>query len=167
MNQSINQQFEELFDAYSDVIFRLCLFKTSDQDVAHDLTQDVFTKLYEYLGTHKVPDNPKSFIYQMARNRIIDHYRKHTTDSLETIQEDGGQFAEGQYGHEQTIHSAEYNLAIDAMHQLDETYREVLYLRLVEDYSVTEISEQLDITASNVSVRINRGKKQLASILES
>lgn len=164
--EEMNKKFEEYFDLYNDVIYRLCLFKTSSEDVARDLTQDVFTKFFVYINQKPEPKNVKSFLYQMARNRIIDHYRKHKSDSLDVLEESGPGFAEESYGHEQTLNQAEYQIAIEAIKKLDEKYRDVLFMSLVEDYSIEEISENLNISKSNVSVRLNRGKKQLSNILK-
>lgn len=165
MSQEINKQFEDIFEQYSDTIYRLCLFKTSNEDVAQDLTQDVFTKFYEYLHKNGLPDKPKSFLYQMTRNRIIDHYRKHTTDSLEQVEESGIQFS-GNEGVPEAEILTDYRIAIEAINRLDRKYRDVMYMRLVEEYGVSEIAEHLEITPSNVSVRLNRGKKQLGKLLQ-
>lgn len=166
MSNKQDTVFEELFDAHSDVIYRLCFFKTGDSDVAKDLTQDVFTKLYLYLQTHKTPRNPKGFIYQMARNRIIDHYRKHTTDSLDSLLENGQQFQEQELGASHIYVKLEYKLALEALGKLEKTYQDVLYLQLVEGKSISEIADLVGISNSNVSVRLNRGKKQLRELLE-
>ena len=166
MSKSINKQFEEIFDEYSDVIFRLCLFKTSDKEVAQDLTQDVFTKFYQYIHENELPKNVKSFLYQMARNKVIDQYRKHTTDSLDNLEESGMQFTEqiGNSVEAETL--TDYRIAIETIQKLDEKYRDVLYMRLVEEYGVSEIAKHLDITPANVSVRLNRGKKELTKLLD-
>lgn len=164
MSSSIDTDFSQLFDNHSDAIYRLCLFKTSNSEVAQDITQDVFTKFYEYLHTNELPENPKSFLYHMARNKIIDHYRKHKTDSLEQVVESGIEFPQRRGAPEAEV-MADYQLVIDTINQLDRAYREPLYMRLVEEYGVSEIAKLLDLSPSNVSVRINRGKKQLAKLL--
>lgn len=166
MLNTSTEQFTKDFEAYSDVVYRLCVYKTGSSEVAEDLVQDIFTKYYEYLTDHDPPENTKAFLFQSARNRIIDHYRKHTTDSLDDLSDQGLQFAER--NGEPTIAevNAEYALVLETLEQLDESYREVLYLRLVEDFSPREIAQTLGISTSNVSVRINRGKKQLVQLLQ-
>jgi len=164
MSQEINRKFEEIFEKYSDAIYRLCLFKTSSEDVAKDLTQDVFTKFYLHIHSKGLPKKTKSFLYQMARNRIIDHYRKHTTDSLEEVEALGHEIADDVPGAEVL---SDYGIALETINGLEAKYRDVLYMRLVENYGVSEIAEYLGLSRSNVSVRINRGKKQLLTLLES
>jgi len=102
----------------------------------------------------------------MARNKVIDQYRKHTTDSLDNLEESGMQFTEqiGNSVEAETL--TDYRIAIETIQKLDEKYRDVLYMRLVEEYGVSEIAKHLDITPANVSVRLNRGKKELTKLLD-
>src|SRR5512142_2722581 len=56
----------------------LCWFifsRVGSEEDAEDLLQDVFLRVYRQLGTVRDPQRLESWIYQIARNRIIDHYR--------------------------------------------------------------------------------------------
>ncbi len=166
MSEHITQQFNDLYDEYSNTILRLCLYKTSNRDTALDLTQDTFVKLFSHIQNNGLPENPKSFLYQIARNTIIDHYRKHSTQSLDAILEEGFDFEESTYGYDASINNSQYGMVINCMKQLDEKYREAIYLRLVEDMSVKDIALMLGISESNTSVRISRGREQLQKMLD-
>ena len=67
--------FEALFHEFSDVIYRLCLYKTSNESVAHDLTQETFLRLWKSMSSDKNIEKPKQYIYQIARNLIVDYYK--------------------------------------------------------------------------------------------
>ena len=151
------EQFNDAYEQYVDVVFRLCKYKVGVDDTAEDLTQDVFVKYWNYLVQGKKVSNTKSFLYQIARNLIIDHYRKHKSVSLDQLHEDG--FDPGQDS--QQVNQSEANLAIKAIKGLDEKYRDAVYLRLVDEMGVKDIAKVLDISESNASVRIHRGIKQL------
>jgi RNA polymerase sigma-70 factor (ECF subfamily) len=152
------KNFESLFQEYSDVVYRLCLYKTSNKDAAYDLTQETFLRLWKMMSSNKEISTPKSYIYQIARNLIIDYYKSHKTVSLDALQEEGFEPKPEESSAELV---SEASILKDAIESLDQEFRDVVYMRFVEDMSVKEIAEILDISENLASVRINRGKKKL------
>lgn len=158
----LKARFEVLFAEYSDVIYRFCLYKTSDSQVAHDLTQDTFLRLWKAMASGKEVEKPKQYIYQIARNLVIDHYKKARALSLDQLGEDGFD--------PQDIRSvgadilSEIAILRESIEKLEEDYREVIYMRFIEDMGIEEIAEAMGISPNLVSVRINRGKKKLQTI---
>lgn len=150
--------FEKIFQDYSDIVYRFCLYKTSDEEIAYDLTQETFFRFWRMMTLNKTIDKPKQYIYQIARNLIIDYYKKNKEVSLDTLQEDG-------FDPKDNTSSAdlisEVRLLKDVIDSLDEEFREVIYMEFVEDMKVNEIAKILEISENLVSVRINRGKKIL------
>lgn len=160
-SRATKDAFEALFAEYSDVIYRFCLYKTSDAQVAHDLTQDTFLRLWKSMNSAGEIEKPKQYIYQIARNLVIDHYKKMKSLSLDRLQEDG--FEPRDVAASSDI-LAEISILREAIEKLEADYREVVYMRFVEGLAIEEISETLGISANLVSVRINRGKKKLQSL---
>lgn len=154
-------KFEGLFAEYADVIYRFCLYKTSDAQVAHDLTQDTFLRLWKAMNGQGDIEKPKQYIYQIARNLVIDHYKKMKSLSLDRLQEDG--FEPREIAASSDL-LTEIALLREAIEKLEADYREVVYMRFVEGLGVDEIAEALGISANLVSVRVNRGKKKLQSL---
>jgi len=76
MEDILQQKFLEAYDTYNDDIFRFCIVKVRNRDIALDIAQDTFTKTWEYLSSGKEIDNMRAFLYQVARNAIIDWSRK-------------------------------------------------------------------------------------------
>lgn len=161
--QSNKDWFESLFQEYSDVIYRLCLYKTSDKNVANDLTQNTFLKLWKAICDDKEIEKPKQYIYQISRNLIVDYYKSKKAVSLDYMQENGFDPKSKEISPEDV---AEVSLLRDAIDCLDEDFREVLYLRFVEGLGVNQISDMLGISENLVSVRINRGKTKLKEKFE-
>ena len=155
------ESFEALFAEYSDVIYRFCLYKTSNAEVAHDLTQDTFLRLWKSMNSAGEIEKPKQYIYQIARNLVIDHYKKMKSLSLERLQEDGFEPRDATASSDILTEIA---LLREAIEKLEADYKEVVYMRFVEGLGIEEISETLGISANLVSVRINRGKKKLQSL---
>lgn len=157
----MKRSFEDHFAEYADVIYRLCLYKTSNEDVAHDLTQETFLRLWRAMSGPEPVLKPKQYLYQIARNLIIDHYKKMKSVSLDQMMEEG--FDTGEVDRKIGL-ASELALLRAAIERLEEDYREVIYMRFVEDMGVGDIAEALDISANLVSVRLNRGKQKLEEL---
>jgi len=150
--------FERLFQEYSDVIYRFCLYKTSNPEIAHDLTQETFLRLWKTLSCDKKLDSPKSYIYQISRNLIVDYYKSHKVVSLDFLMEEGFD-VKGDMVSAEIISDA--SILREQIDSLEKEFREVVYLRFVEELGVQEIAQTLGISENLVSVRINRGKNKL------
>lgn len=163
--EDIEKIFNEAYEAYSDAIFRFCFFKISDKEKAFDLAQETFVRLWNYLRTgDKEVDNVRAFLYKIARNLIIDEYRKKSTFSLDALREGG--FDVRMDGHKDIQLEVDAREVVDAMYLLDELYRDVALLRFVEGLQPKDIAESLSLTENVVSVRLNRAVKKLRIILK-
>jgi RNA polymerase sigma factor (sigma-70 family) len=157
----IEKSFLESYDAYNDAIFRYCYFKTSDREKALDLTQDTFTKTWEYLASGKKIDNIKAFLYRVATNAITDGYRKKRSDSLDEMQEEG--YDKSTDEHEKTLVSIESEEVMKYLEELDEPYKEILTLRFIHDLSIDEIIQITGESGNTISVRIHRAIDKMRS----
>ena len=69
------QPTETLWRAYSDQLLSFIRSRVKDPVIAEDILQDVFLKMHERLHTLKDDQKLQSWMYRIARNAIIDHYR--------------------------------------------------------------------------------------------
>src|SRR6185295_3034755 len=83
-NQS--EQFGLIYDQYIEKIYRFVYIKVSSQEVAEDITSRVFMKGFESYQKSQTIENMGAFLYQIARNSVIDHYRQ--KDRTKTISPD-------------------------------------------------------------------------------
>ena len=153
------REFAGYFDEYADAIFRFCLSKTSSSEEAKDLTQEVFMKTWRHVSIGGTLSHPRAFLYTVARNLVIDYYRKEKTTSLDQMTDEG--FDPVDARSEKTFDELDFARAIEHIDALDELYREPLYLRLAEGLGPREIAELLGESENVISVRIHRGIKQL------
>lgn len=155
MNQSsLKESFLQSFDAYSDAIFRFCLVKTSNKELAEDLTQETFMRYWQSLQDGKTMTNTRSFLYTIANNLVIDWYRKKKSSSLETLEENG--YEPPDTLTPSALVNAQWQEALAVIEDLEEKDREVLLLRYVEGLDPKDIAEITQETANAISVRINR-----------
>ena len=156
----LQTQFLSAYDAYNDAIFRFCLLKVSSREIAQDITQEVFMRYWQNLRKGEDFKNERAYLYTVARNLVIDWYRKKKESSLDAIMETGVDFrGDGPTSITDHVEAAE---VLEVIQQLDETDREVLLLRYVEGFSPKDIAQQIGESANVVSVRIHRalGKVQ-------
>ena len=152
------QYFEKLFLEYSDLIYRLCLYKTTEENVAYDLTQETFLRLWKSISLGKEIRKPKQYIYQIARNLITDHYKSKKEISLDGLVKEGFDLKKQNDSIEVM---SEASILKEVIESLDREFRDVLYMRLVEGMKVKEIADILDISENLASVRISRAKEKL------
>jgi RNA polymerase sigma-70 factor (ECF subfamily) len=73
--------FGALYDHYQPQIYRFVLLKVSEKAEAEDITHQVFLTAYEKMAAYRENGNPfGSWLYEIARNRVIDHYRQARAD---------------------------------------------------------------------------------------
>lgn len=162
------KRFTDVYNQESDALFRFCLYRVSDREKALDLTQETFTRLWNSTSQNKKADNPRAFLYTVARNLIIDWYRKIKSVSLESLSssdEDREFDAPDQKAIYEIELNAESRQALLMLEKLDSQYKEVMYLRYVEDLSPKEIGEVMGLNANTVSVRITRGVEALRKLM--
>src|SRR5680860_63197 len=169
------EAFAEVYDIYSVKIFRFIYLKTSSKETAEDLTSEVFFKLWKYIEMKNEVGNGKlvvkngfsSLIYKIARNLIIDHYRK-KKDYLVDIDEeqkddivDQNQDILANLNRKQEIEDLKESLSY-----LKDDYQEILIFRFVEDLSITEIAAITGKKEGAVRVQIHRATKALEKVIK-
>lgn len=163
--------FLSAYDLYADSIYRFCYFRISNKELAEDMVQEVFMRTWKY-GTegHEIKD-VRAFLYQTARNMIIDHYRKSHTKmaSLDTLSEEGVEFENGVEVDAQDVlvdKTYTFDKIKTDIQKLKDLHKEVVVLRYVEGLSVAEIAEILGQSENVVSVRIYRAIKELQGLVQ-
>lgn len=156
--------FGLLYDHYQPQIYRFIVLKVGRREEAEDLTHQVFLSAWQNIRSYKQLGHPfSSWLYQIARNQIIDHYRTRKPDvDLEEISE------VAMVGPEAEI-AAEERLQLEAvmrgMRRLKPEYQDIILLRFVEELSVRETAEAIKKSEGAVKLLQHRAVKQLKEIL--
>jgi RNA polymerase sigma-70 factor (ECF subfamily) len=158
--------FGQLYDYYLTPIYNFILFQVSSVEEAEDLTEIVFLKAFENLPafrSKKVMENFRAWIYRIARNLVIDHYRtKKPTVPLDP--EFPIASNEPPLGAELQMQQ-EYESTMELIKSLDEPFQQVLIMRFVQELSYREIADVLDIKENYVRVLQFRGIKKIRSMI--
>ncbi len=165
---NIEKSFSDMYRQEVDALFRFCLQRTSDREKAIELTQETFSRYWEAVANGKSIDNPRAFIYKVARNLVIDWYRKKKPVSLDAkfFDEDENDYdVPDEKAHKLIEINTDASRVLSMLEKLDEEYRDVIYFRYLEDFSPQEIAEVLGLNANTVSIRITRGMDALRKIM--
>jgi len=158
-NEKQKRVYLEAYDEHSDGLFRHALWKTSNREFALDIVQDTFTNVWEYMVNGGKIKNIKAFLYRTLANKIIDHYRKKQSESLDNLIEKGLDVG---FNDNEKIESRLMSENIwEKVALLDESHKEIIILRYMNDLSVSEISLTIGISENSVSVRIHRALEKL------
>lgn len=156
--------FGKLYDIYVDQIYRFIYFKVGRKEEAEDLTGDVFLKTWQYINEmgSEVIDNLRAFLYQTARNAVIDFYRSRDQREFVALPEEDDEKPTMEIVDEKQDLVEKIELASDleevkkALQKIREEYREVIILRFVEEMSVKETAEILGKSEGAVRVLLHR-----------
>ena len=155
----MKKRFLAAYDKYAENLLRHVYFRVSREDLAEDITQETFLRLWRCVLVGDDIKNFKAFLYRIAHNLIIDYYRRHKTASLEETVETEGEFIVEEKNAFEIICDKE--MAACALRELDTETRQIIMWRFIDELSVTEIAEITKKTANNISVIIHRGLKKM------
>jgi len=167
---SLQEQFGVIYDQYIEKIYRFVYLKVNSQEYAEDITSKVFTRGWE---AYKNAQNPNSkiqnmgaFLYQIARNAVIDHYRereKHSTMSAELVNEPKDL---GKSALENAVLAGDAESVKKALLGLKKEHQDVLIWRYLEDMPIGEIATLIGKSEGSVRVMLHRGLKELRGIIQ-
>jgi len=157
-----------LVNAYSKRVFNLAYQFAGSYQEAEDLTQDIFLKLYGALKKYDFEKNFTAWLLTLAKNHLIDSYRKTKWEKAHRDEFDEQFAAPGSaLGPESgLIQEADRKLVWEGLNRLAPETRIAVILRDIQDKNYEEVAEILDLPLGTVKSRINRGRLQLAKILK-
>ena len=171
--------WEEIVQKYHRRIYNICYRFAGSANDAEDLTQEVFIKMYRTLNTYDVERGAfMTWVTTMTRNLLVDHFRKtkneRITDSLEATpseHEDAMPLSERIPDQGPTpdagVQSREISEAVhQALQKLSPELREAVILRDLQDMDYRQIATVLRVPEGTVKSRINRGRAELARLLQ-
>jgi len=171
--------WEELVQRYNRRIYNICYRFAGSAEDAQDLTQDVFIKMYRTLNSFDVERGAfMTWVTTVTRNLLVDHFRKskqdRLTDSLDTAPSDhedamplSEQIHDKALPPDARAQSREVGETVHrALQKLSPDLREAVILRDLQDMDYREIATVLKVPEGTVKSRINRGRAELARLLQ-
>ena len=169
------EAFSEIYDFYVIRIFRFIYLKTSSKETAEDLASEVFLRYWKRikkgmkdksLSETVVNDKIGSFLYKIARNLIIDFYRKKKILTVEIDSDIKNKIRDQKQDILAYINAKqEVEEIMDALGKIKGEYREIIILRYIEDLSLAEIAEITGKSSGSLRVLSHRAIKALKSVM--
>lgn len=171
--------WEEIVQRYHRRIYNICYRFAGSGDDAQDLTQDVFIKMYKTLNTYDVERGAfLTWVTTITRNLLVDHFRKskhdRMTDSLDAAPSEhedamplSDRIQDKRMPPDVKVQSRETGEVVhSALQKLSPELREAVILRDLQDMDYKEIATVLRVPEGTVKSRINRGRAELARLLQ-
>ena len=159
---------ETLQDVWSDLGRRLRRFvgsRVNDVHAADDITQDVLLKVQTQLEDLPPEDRLPAWVFAVARNAIVDHYRARAVrDPADVTAVEPQAGLDGDAGRDEALRELAPCLA-RMVRQLPEPYREAMKLAHFEGLSQQEMADRLGVSLSGVKSRVQRARQQLREMI--
>jgi RNA polymerase sigma-70 factor (ECF subfamily) len=171
--------WEEIVQKYHRRIYNICYRFAGSANDAEDLTQEVFIKMYRTLNSYDIDRGAfMTWVTTITRNLLVDHFRKtkqeRMTDSLDTVSSEhedamplSDQIPDRGPAPDSRVQSWETGETVHlALQKLSPELREAVILRDLQDMDYREIATVLKVPEGTVKSRINRGRAELARLLQ-
>lgn len=163
--------WEELVKVHTRRVYAICYRFTGSDYEAQDLTQDVFLRVFRTVRSFRAGEGSfQVWLSRVARNLLIDHYRRTRIDRVSDSLDDQLPMLE-----EKTAMSARADGMLAgreasevlqaALQKLSPELRETVILRDLEEMEYREIAKVLNVPEGTVKSRLNRGRAELARVL--
>ena len=159
IKNSSSKAFQLIFMKYYDSLYRFIWMRTYDSEVARDLLQDVFIRVWDHRRRLDKNKSFKAYLYQIANNLVIDMVRKNKTkEKMMKINQ-----SLNYYESEEQYYT---NIDIqNAINQLPEKLKIVVILSRFEGLNYMEIAEICKVSFQTVSYRLNQALKLMSKYL--
>jgi len=159
-NKRLSQEL--LYRKYAKKMYGICLSYASDRDMAQDILQESFIKVYKNIRNYKSEGSLEGWIRRIIVNTALDHLRQKTrlqnyiSDKVEKIREVEDTSA---------IEILQTQDILNQVAKLPDGARVVFNLYALEGYTHREIAEKLEITEGTSKSQFNRARKLLMDML--
>lgn len=165
-------KFSRLYRHQVEKIYRFIFFKVESQETAEDLTSEVFRKAwvvyqasFEPRSAQKKIKNPRAFLYQIARNVLVDYYRSQPNRS--SVSSEDLELVDNSQNTEE-VQNQKLDMArlYRALRGLKEEYQDVLIQHYLNNLSLREIARDSGQSLAAVKTTIHRARKALKKAVE-
>lgn len=159
--------YAELLSRYQHMVFTLAVRMLRNRQVAEETTQDVFIKVYHSLGNFRGDSKFSTWLYKVAYNRILDACGREARgkDIFRADAPDDWNNGTAETTWNTVMLRERREVLIRVLAQLSNEENSVLSLYYLQELSVREISEVIDLSESAVKVRIFRAREHLKILL--
>ncbi|MDD3007181.1 MAG: RNA polymerase sigma factor [Candidatus Pacebacteria bacterium] len=160
--------FEQVYDFYVPKIFRFAFLKIGNKENAEDLTSETFIRFWTVIRKEKITaESAEPILYKIARNLIIDFYRKKEIIAQEIDEELANTISDKQSDFiSRMINREEIKEMMEILREIKDEYQEIIILRFVEELEIEEVAQITGKTKGSVRVLSHRALKSLEKVMK-
>ena len=159
-------EFESLYGLHSREVWALAYARRMDSDLAMDVTQEAFLRLWKQWEAGEEIQNPRAWLMKVARNLAEDSaksaFRRNGTQPSELL---NGVRSSQPTAAETLEREETFALLRSILEELPPADRDILTLRYALDHDANTIAELLDVNVTAVHMRLSRARQRLAERL--
>ncbi len=160
--------FGEIYDSYVSRIFRFAFLKMGSRENAEDLTSETFLRFWSYIRKKEIESETAGpVLYRIARNLVIDFYRKKEIVAQEIdgemencLKDERNDFVK------KLMEREEIREMMEMLRELKDEYQEIIILRYVEELSPEEIAKITGKSNGSVRVLSHRALRSLEKVMK-
>lgn len=159
---------DEIYNEYSKAIYNFLLNLTNDSEIAEELLQETFYSAVKNINKFKNESTIKTWLCKIAKNKYIDYYKRNKKRKEISFDEITGNIellTKTSCENDFIVKNDLFNM-FKKIHNLDEKTKELIYLRLITNFTFKEISEIIGETEEWTRVKFYRTKNKLKEDLK-
>lgn len=167
-----NKALNKLFNEFYNEVYYFALKTVKNEDVAYDVTQEVFVEVIKTLPSLREPEAFKSWLYKVAYHQCTRYFRK-KKDVLVEEDEDGNTIFDdledksAEFVPDKALEQKEFRETIVSMiNELSEEQRSAVMLYYFDELSIKEIAKVQCVSEGTVKSRLNYGRKAVKKSIE-
>jgi RNA polymerase sigma-70 factor (TIGR02943 family) len=186
--ENASAAIKEWVELYTSEMVSWAYYKTSQQETAEDLVQETFIAAFQSFHKFQHKSKPKTWLFSILKNKIIDHHRKCYRDAVLPANKVSEEYSANLFGFffeadeqwrkdqkninwgtdtEELLDNPEFNVVLaDCLNRLPASWNAALQLKYLEEKEQKTICQELEISTTNYWQIIHRAKLQLKACLE-
>ena len=168
-----SKAFETLYRRYKNAIYYYFYHQVQSGSIADELHQDVWLNIIKSSSRFSQQSSFKTWLYRIAHNRLIDHYRRNSKQTLHLVQEDLPEPQPTDASHQQAVEPDEHlqqqqldGLLVQGIERLPQEQKEVFLLHEKTQLSLEQIAQVTDNSYERTKSRLRYAVKKLRQHLE-
>ena len=154
--------FSKLYDLFIDPIYRYVYYRVNEADV-EDIVESVFIKVWQFMNKYKHKKNTwfSSWIFRVAHNLVVDHYRKSKNLEYDALNQDLVDDRREHSPIRNTENALDNTVLKKAIATLSRTYQDVIVYKYVNDLTNEEVSQIMGKSEGSIRILQFRALKAL------
>ena len=160
-----NRAFKELVRRYESVVAATVIGMLGNCAEAEDVGQETFIRFYKALKNFRGDSSVKTYLTRIAINLSLNEIKRRKRKRLMFSQKPVEEFHDMADPRTRTEEGIDPEIVQRAVRELDDDFRSVVVLRLIDGYSTAETADILEIPLGTVLSRLSRAQKRLREAL--